>query len=150
MDYTGVLESTGGNTAAFVIPDDLVESLNAGRRPKVTVTINGKVFRTSIAKMGGPYWLGISKARRDEADLTIGETYSLRIEADTGERTVELPSELAEAIAGDQSALAAWERLSFTDKNEIARSITTAKKPETRERRIAKAAESLRQRSSAT
>jgi hypothetical protein len=53
MEYTGVLESTSGNNAAFVIPDDFVAALNAGRRPKVAVTVNGKLFRTSIAK-----WVG--------------------------------------------------------------------------------------------
>lgn len=144
MEYTGVLESTGANTAAFVIPDTFVEALGAGRRPKVKVTVNGKVFRTSIANMRGPYWLGISKARREEADLVVGERYTLQIEADTQERTVELPDGLAAAIAGDDAALAAWQRLSFTNKREIAESITSAKKPETRERRIAKAADRLR------
>lgn len=144
MEYTGVLESTGANTAAFVIPDTFVDALGAGRRPKVKVTVNGKVFRTSIANMRGPYWLGISKARREEAELVVGERYTLQIEADTEERTVELPDDLAAAIAGDDTALATWQRLSFTNKREIAESITSAKKPETRERRIAKAAERLR------
>lgn len=144
MEYTGVLESTGANTAAFVIPDTFVDALGAGRRPKVKVTVNGKVFRTSIANMRGPYWLGISKARREEAELVVGERYTLQIEADTEERTVELPDDLAAAIAGDDTALATWQRLSFTNKREIAESITSAKKPETRERRIAKAADRLR------
>ena len=144
MEYTGVLESTGGNTAAFVIPDDFVEALAAGRRPKVKVTVGDKVFRTSIAKMGGPYWLGISKARREEAELTVGETYTLDIVADTAERTVDLPDDLAAALAGDKAALEAWQRLSFTNKREIAESITSAKKPETRARRLAKAADRLR------
>lgn len=144
MEYTGVLESTGANTAAFVIPDELVQGLNAGRRPKVKVTVNGQVFRTSIAKMGGPYWLGISKARREEAHLTVGESYELQIEIDTEERTIALPDDLAAAISGDQTALAAWEQLSFTNKREIAESISSAKRPETRDRRIAKAAETLR------
>lgn len=108
MKCTGVLESTGANTAAFVIPDEFVEALNAGRRPKVAVKINGKLFRTSIAKMGGPYWLGISKARREEAGLTIGESYTLEIEADVAERTVPLPDDLAAVIGGDKAALGRW------------------------------------------
>ncbi|MBO0810824.1 MAG: DUF1905 domain-containing protein [Microlunatus sp.] len=144
MEYTGVLESTGGNTAAFVIPDAFVEALDSGRRPKVKVAVNGKVFHTSIAKMGGPYWLGISKARREEAGLTVGESYTLEIEPDTEERTVDLPDDLAAALAGDRKALESWERLSFTNKREIAESISSAKRPETRDRRIAKAAERLR------
>ena len=144
MEYTGVLESTSGNNAAFVIPDDFVAALNAGRRPKVAVTVNGKLFCTSIAKMGGPYWLGISKARREEAGLTIGESYTLDIEADAAERTISLPDDLAAIIAGDKAALGRWDALSFTKKRELAEPIEAAKKPETRERRVAKAAEILR------
>lgn len=146
MEYTGVLESTSGNNAAFVIPDDFVAALNAGRRPKVAVTVNGKLFRTSIAKMGGPYWLGISKARREEAGLTIGDSYTLDIETDAAQRTIPLPDDLAAMIAGDKAALGRWDALSFTKKRELAEPIEAAKKPETRERRVAKAAETLRAR----
>jgi len=144
MEYTGVLESTRGNNAAFVIPDEFVAALDSGRRPKVAVTVNGKLFRTSIAKMGGPYWLGISKARREESGLTIGERYTLQIEPDVEERTVVLPDDLAAAISGDKAALDRWESLSFTKKREIAEPIEAAKKAETRERRVAKAAGTLR------
>lgn len=146
MEYTGVLESTSGNNAAFVIPDDFVAALNAGRRPKVAVTVNGKLFRTSIAKMDGPYWLGISKARREEAGLTIGDSYTLDIETDAAQRTIPLPDDLAAMIAGDKAALGRWDALSFTKKRELAEPIEAAKKPETRERRVAKAAETLRAR----
>jgi len=144
MQFTGVLESTSGNNAAFVIPDDFVAALNSGRRPKVAVTVNGKLFRTSIAKMGGPYWLGISKARREEAGLVVGKSYTLQIEPDVDERTLALPDDLAAAIAGDKAALDRWESLSFTKKREIAEPIEAAKTPETRERRLAKAVEALR------
>lgn len=144
MEYRGVLESTGGNNAAFVIPDDLVERLGAGGRPKVAVTVAGMVFRTSIAKMGGQYLLGINKARRDEAGLGVGGTYSLVIEPDTAGRTIELPVELAAAIDGDPAAREFWDQLSFSNKRRFAEPIEAAKKPETRERRIAKAAEALR------
>jgi hypothetical protein len=144
MEYTGVLESTGGNNAAFVIPDDFVARLASGGRPKVAVTVAGKVFRTSIAKMGGPYWLGINKARREEAGLVIGESYTLDIEPDVEERTIALPDDLAAAIGSDPDALAFWNGLSFTNKRQLAEPIESAKKPETRERRVLKAAEALR------
>ncbi|WP_188893579.1 YdeI/OmpD-associated family protein [Microlunatus endophyticus] len=144
MDYTGTFEIIAGNNAAFVIPDEFVAQLDSGGRPKVTVAVNGSNFRTSIARMGGRYLLGINKARREEAGLTAGETYTLQIEPDREERTVELPADLATALGGDKAALGRWEALSFTAKREIAEPIEAAKKPETRERRVAKAVEALR------
>jgi len=39
---------------------------------------------------------------------------------------------------------AAWEKLSFTNKKEMARSLEEAKKPETRQRRLAAALQRLR------
>jgi len=51
---------------------------------------------------------------------------------------------LAKAIARDKKASAAWDRLSFTNKKEVARSLEEAKKPETRERRLAAALAKLR------
>lgn len=144
MEYSGTFETIGGNNAAFVIPDDFVSALKAGGRPKVAVTLKGKVFRTSIAKMGGRYLLGFNKARREEADLAVGERYTLEIVADTEERTVALPDDLAAALAGDKPALDRWEKLSFTNKRELAEPIEAAKKPETRERRVARAVEVLR------
>ena len=46
---------------------------------------------------------------------------------------------LPRAIARDKKASAAWDRLSFTNQKEVARSLEEAKKPETRERRLAAA-----------
>ena len=49
-----------------------------------------------------------------------------------------------EALAADDAARAAFDALSYTRRKEIARSIAEAKRPETRERRLAKAMEELR------
>jgi uncharacterized protein YdeI (YjbR/CyaY-like superfamily) len=55
-----------------------------------------------------------------------------------------LPADLAKALAHDKKAIAAWEALSFTSKKEMARSLEEAKRPETRERRLAQAVQALR------
>ncbi|HEX9362562.1 MAG TPA: YdeI/OmpD-associated family protein, partial [Candidatus Dormibacteraeota bacterium] len=46
--------------------------------------------------------------------------------------------------ARDKKAATAWDKLSFTNRKEIARSLEESKKPETRERRLAAAVERLR------
>ena len=55
-----------------------------------------------------------------------------------------MPADLARAIRGDRKAAAAWEALSYTNKKEMALGIDGAKRPETRERRLSQAIESLR------
>jgi uncharacterized protein YdeI (YjbR/CyaY-like superfamily) len=61
------------------------------------------------------------------------------------ERTVELPEALATALAGDARAKAGFDGLSYTHRKECARWVGESKRPETRDRRLAKALELLRQ-----
>ena len=55
-----------------------------------------------------------------------------------------MPNDLAAELARDAGATSAWERWSFTRRNEAARSLTEAKKPETRARRLEKVLADLR------
>jgi uncharacterized protein YdeI (YjbR/CyaY-like superfamily) len=66
------------------------------------------------------------------------------LELDTEPRTVEPPADLANALARDKRAAATWEKLSFTNKKEMARSLDEAKRPETRKKRLAAAVAKLR------
>lgn len=66
------------------------------------------------------------------------------LELDTTPRVVEAPADLAQAIAGTKTMAANWEKLSFTNKKEMARILEEAKKPETREGRLAAAIAKLR------
>jgi len=131
------LESTGGNTAGFRIPDDVVDELGSGRRPKVAATVGGYTWRSSIARMGDSFWLGMSKDNRTGAGVEAGETLDLEVVVDDAPRTVELPDELAPVAD-------AWARLSYSQQRRIAESITGAKKSETRAARVEKALAELR------
>ena len=73
-----------------------------------------------------------------------GDAIAIELDLDTEARTVSVPDDLAKALARDRKSATAWERLSFTNKKEIARSLEEAKRPETRERRLAAALERLR------
>jgi Domain of unknown function (DUF1905)/Bacteriocin-protection, YdeI or OmpD-Associated len=134
----------GGNTAGFEIPDEVVEELGGGRRPKVVVTVGTHTWRSSIANMGGTFMLGVSMANRAAAGVSAGETLDVDIELDTAPRTVDVPDDLAAALERDASARAAWDSWPFTRQNEAARSLTEAKKPDTRARRLEKVLAELR------
>ena len=113
--------------------------------PKVQAVIAGQRYRGSLMPMGdGTYCLGVLKSIQEAAGVKPGDTITVELELDTAPRVVELPPDLAKAIARDKKASAAWDRLSFTNQKEVARSLEEAKKPETRERRLAAALAKLR------
>jgi hypothetical protein len=131
------LESTGKNTAGFAVPEELVDQLGGGRRPKVRVRLNGTEFATSIASMGGRFLLGVSAERRQAAGVTAGETYDVEIELDTEPRQVEVPEDLATALDAEPAARTFFDSLSFSKQQWHVLQVTGAKQPETRARRVA-------------
>ncbi|GIE27041.1 hypothetical protein Ait01nite_000860 [Actinoplanes italicus] len=144
MEYRGELVQTGGNTTGFRIPDAFVADLGGGGRPKVVVRTGGFEFRSSIARMSGEYWLGVSAERRTAGGLEGGQTYDLEITLDDAPRTVEVPEDLAEALAAEPDAKAFWDKMSFSNQRWHAEQLTSAKTDETRARRLAKSLDLLR------
>ena len=138
MRFRTALESTGRTTAGFEVPESIVEDLGGGGHPKVTVTVNGFVFRTSIARVGGRYLVGVSAERRKEAGIAAGEVHDVDVELDVAPREIEVPNDLAAALEENPTANAFWETLSYSQKSWHTLNINAAKKPETRAQRIEK------------
>src|SRR5207253_9033880 len=94
-----------GKTATGVeVPAKVVDALGATRRPLGKVTINGYTYRSAIAPMGGVFMLGISEEVRSKAGVAGGDTVDVDVELDTQPREVEVPPELAKALAKDAKA----------------------------------------------
>lgn len=140
VTMTTVLEPRGP-AAAIVLTDEQVAELG-GPRAAVAVTIGEATVRLRIARMGGETLIGFSTAARAEAGVEIGQQIEVTITADTAERTVEVPAELATALA-DAGLSDAFSALSFTKRKEAARGVAEAKQEATRLRRIAAVVESL-------
>ena len=133
-----VLKSEGMNATGLPVPSAVVEKLGAGKRPKVTVTLNGYTYRSTVAAYGGEYFLPLAAAHRDAAGVKAGQAVQVTVELDTAPREVEVPKDLAAALK--QAGLrAAFDALSFTHRKEHVRAIEEARAPETRARRIDKA-----------
>ena len=145
MKFTAELLSAGKNTAGFEIPESVVESLGGGGHPKVAVTVNGFTFRTSIARMGGRYMLGVSQERRTEAGIAPGDVLELDVVLDTAPRELEVPEPLAAALAADADAKAFWDTLSYSNRQWHVLQVTSAKTDATRDRRIEKSIGMLRE-----
>lgn len=145
MRFRGTLETNGRTATGIEVPSDVVDALGAGKRPPVRVTLHEHTYRTTVARMGGRFLVPVSAEVRKAAGVTAGDQLDVGIELDEAPRTVDVPADLATALAAEPSAAAAWERLSYTHRKEWVRSVEDAKKPETRARRVAAAVTSLRE-----
>jgi uncharacterized protein YdeI (YjbR/CyaY-like superfamily) len=107
------------------------------------------VAATCLAEQRGRYLLGLSNANRRAAGVVTGEEVEVELEFDPEPRVVAEPADFARALSADPIARTAYDRLPDGRKREHVRAIESAKKPETRIRRIEKALITLRTSESA-
>jgi hypothetical protein len=135
----------GGKTATGIpVPDEVVDSLGAGRRPPVRVTIGRHTYRSTITEMGGVYMVGVSAENRASAGVAAGDEVDVDIVLDTEPRVLTVPADFAEALDGNPGAKQFFEGLSFSRRQRFVVQIEAAKTQETRDRRIAKSVDDLR------
>jgi hypothetical protein len=144
MKFRATVELNGKTATGIEVPAEVVTALGSGGRPPVAVTIGGYTYRTTVARMGGRYLIPLSAENRTAAAVAAGDQVDVDIEPDTAPREVEVPADLAEALAGDGAARATFDGLSFTHRKEWVRWVEEAKKPETRATRVTRTVESLR------
>jgi hypothetical protein len=123
----------------------VVDALGAGRRPAVKVTINGYSYRSSVAVMGGGYMIGLSAENRAGAGAKGGDEVNVDVELDTAPREVTVPADFAAALDATPTARQTFDGLSYSNKSWHVLQIEAAKADETRQRRIAKSIEALRE-----
>jgi uncharacterized protein YdeI (YjbR/CyaY-like superfamily) len=109
------------------------------------VTVNRVTLRTTVSVYGGRSYVGFRKEIQEAARIRIGDRIRVRIEPDEEPRQVDVPDDLAKALAGDRRAGEAFDDLSFTHRKEYAVWVAEAKKPETRQRRVRRTIEMLRE-----
>jgi hypothetical protein len=144
MRFRATLETEGKTATGINVPTDVVDALGGGKRPRVTVTINGHTYRSSVAVLGGRYMLGVSAENRAAAGVEGGQDVDVELELDTAPREVTVPPDLASALAAEPAAQATFDGLSYSNKSWHVLQIDGAKTDETRQRRIAKSVEALR------
>jgi hypothetical protein len=128
-----------------LVPPEIAAALGGLRQMRMVGTINGVPYQSSTMPYGGRgLFLGVHKATREAAGVMPGELVDIVVSRDDRPRVVEIPAELVAALAADPAARAAFDRLSFTNRKEMAGSVAEAKRPETRERRLAAAMARLR------
>src|SRR5436853_2579323 len=89
-----------GPAAAVVLDDGQVAAVGEGaKRFPVVATVNGYTWRTSVARMGGESLVGLSRQVRERAGVAAGDTVDVVLLLDREPREVEVPDDLAAALA---------------------------------------------------
>ena len=89
--------------------------------------------------------ISLSAENRAAAGVAGGDEVDVEIELDTAPREVTVPGDLAVALAAEPAARRTFDGLSYSNKSWHVLQIEGAKTDETRQRRIAKSIDALRQ-----
>ena len=142
MEFRTTVVQSGKTATGLQVLDDVVAALGGGKRPPVTVTLGGYGYRTTVAPMGGAFWIPLAAEHREAAGLQAGQEVDVRVELDTAPRETPLPDDLAAAL--DEDATAFFSALAPSHRKEWVRWVEEAKKPQTRAARVERTAEALK------
>ena len=145
MRFRTTIELGGKTATGFRIPESVVANLGSGKRPAVRITIGGYTYRTTVAPMGGVFMIPLSAENRSGAGVAAGDEVDVDVELDTEPRVVTVPPDFAEALDRQPDARKAFDALSYSNQRRHVLSIEGAKTDETRQRRIGKAVDTLRE-----
>jgi hypothetical protein len=146
MRFHTTILGAGKTAAGIQVPTEVVEALGPSKKPAVRVTIGDFTYRSTVATINGVFMIGVSNDVRKSSGLAVGDEVDVDLEIDTAPREVSVPPDLAALLAAEPEARRAFDALSYSNKRAIVEPIDGAKTPETRQRRIDKALESLRAR----
>jgi len=144
MKFRASIELSGKTATGIEVPAAVVVKLGSSKKPAVRVTIKGYTYRSTVASVGGRFMLPVSAEVREGARVAANDKVDIDVELDTAPREVTVPADFSRALTGDPAAKRFFEGLSFSNKQRIVIAIGGAKTAETRERRIAKAVDSMR------
>lgn len=138
MEFRATVRLDGKTATGIGVPDEVVQALDNGNRPRVRVSLNGYSYQTTVARMRGEFLFPVSAAVREEAGVSAGNEVDVQIELDSAPREVEVPAALADALKANPRAHESFDKLSYSNKKRHALAIDSAKTDETRRRRLAK------------
>ena len=145
MRFRSTVLQSGKTATGIPVPDDVVEALGAGKRPPVRVTVNGYTYRNTVAVMDGVFMISLSSENRAAAGVQGGDEVDVDVELDTAPREVTVPADFSSALDAEPAARRTFDALSHSNKSWHVLQMEGAKSDETRQRRIAKSIEALRE-----
>lgn len=130
--------SAFGNNTGIVIPDEIIQALNAGKRPALLVKVNGYEYQNTPGVMDGKTLLSFSAEHRQKSGLKGGDIIHVELAVATTPRQVEMPEDFRNALQETNTA-EFFHSLSNSLQRYHCDLINGAKTEETRQRRIDKA-----------
>ena len=129
------------------IPFDVHQAFGSKAIVPVTGTLNGVSFRNSLMPKGdGTHYLHVRKELLARARVQIGDTVSVVLEKDQAPRAVTIPADLQSALNSVPAQARIFTELSYSHQKEFVDWIESARKPETRSRRVANTLDMLADR----
>ena len=144
--FTAILEKPddGMDTAFVSIPFDVEETYGTKGQVKVKAKFDGHSYRGILANMGtGCHIIIVRKDVREAIGKKVGDKVKVELEPDTEERVVDVPEDLKKALSKSKEAQEFFNSLSFTNRKEYAGWVSSAKKEETREKRVSETIQKL-------
>ena len=129
----------------LVLPRSASSRLPSRGMVAVEGSINGSPFKATLdPDSKGSHWLKVPKKVRDAARAAIGDTVELEMTVASKEPEPGVPADLRKALASAPAARAVWSDITPAARRDWIKWIVTARKAETRARRIASACDMLR------
>ncbi|MFJ3490173.1 YdeI/OmpD-associated family protein [Leifsonia aquatica] len=143
MTFRAVLQLDGATATGIVVPPEVVEALGGGGRIPVRATVAGVEYPSTIAMRAGQAKLPVSADIRTRAGIAAGDDVEVDLVRDDQPRTVEVPEDLAAALAAVPGAGERFDALSVSNRKRHVLAVEGAKAAETRARRVSKVLEEL-------
>ncbi len=138
--FETALTATGNNTG-IVVPPEVLEALDAGKRPAVHVGLNGYTYQSTVGSMGGNAMIPVSAAIRAATGLKGGDPIRVTLTLAGTPRAVVIPDDLEAAFKANEAARTFFSTLSNSLQRFHIDNINGAKAADTRQRRVEKAIE---------
>jgi bacteriocin resistance YdeI/OmpD-like protein/uncharacterized protein DUF1905 len=126
-----------GSWAFLTLPENATAKLPSRGMTTVEGTINGFRFRATLEPDGQKsHWLKVNRTMREAAGADAGDIVTLEIAPVGEEPQPRVPADLRKALAAAPKARAVWSDITPIARRDWIHWIVSAKRPETRARRI--------------
>lgn len=135
---------SGGSWCFLNLPAAASAKLPSRGMVTVAGTLNGSPFQSTLEPDGQKgHWLRVDRKWSNAAGVEVGDVVAMEMEPVREEPEPTVPTDLRKALAAAPKALALWSDITPVARRDWIQWIVSARKPETRARRIVKACSML-------